>query len=105
MRMWMIDPSLMCRQHLLGEHRELHTLIGTILNNRPLSKTKYITTGLVEVHNIKNRHKELVDEMIRRGYNHKSPLKDCVLWDEGHVDRSENIKELAKRCPECRKRM
>jgi len=24
MRMWMIDPSLLCRKHLLGEHNEIH---------------------------------------------------------------------------------
>lgn len=24
MRMWMVDPTIMCRQHLLGEHYELH---------------------------------------------------------------------------------
>ena len=24
MRMWMIKPELLCRQHLLGEHSEIH---------------------------------------------------------------------------------
>ena len=24
MRMWMIDPKLLCRKHLLGEHGEIH---------------------------------------------------------------------------------
>lgn len=24
MRMWMIDPKLLCRKHLLGEHNEIH---------------------------------------------------------------------------------
>ena len=27
MRMWMIDPTLLCRKHLLGEHGELHKFI------------------------------------------------------------------------------
>ena len=30
MRMWMIDPKLLCRKHLLGEHLEIHMFVGTI---------------------------------------------------------------------------
>src|SRR6516225_12082778 len=30
MRIWDVDPALLCRQHLLGEHRELHA-VWTIL--------------------------------------------------------------------------
>lgn len=30
MRMWMVPPELMCRQHLLGEHVELHMFVGAI---------------------------------------------------------------------------
>jgi hypothetical protein len=103
MRMWNVDPRLMCRAHCLGEHRECHALISIILHNKPLSGTKYITTGLVEVHNIKQRHNELVLEMTRRGYNHKSPLPDADLWTEGQVDSAQNLIELRTRCPECAK--
>lgn len=101
----MVDPKLMCRQHLLGEAREMHTLVGTILHGKRLSGTKYITAGLVEVHNIKNRHTELALEMVRRGYNHKSPLLEFQDWTEGSVDSSANLAELSRRCPECRKRI
>lgn len=73
MRMWMVDPKLQCRQHLLGEARECHALVGMINHGKRLSGTKYITTGLVEVHNIRARHDELAEEMTRRGYHHKSP--------------------------------
>ena len=31
--MWMVDPRFMCRAHILGEHRECHALIGTILQS------------------------------------------------------------------------
>ena len=54
----------MCRQHLLGEAREMHTLAGTILHGKRLSGTKYITTGLVEVHNIQKRHDDLAIDMM-----------------------------------------
>ena len=30
MRMWMVDPQIMCRQHLLGEHTEMHMFVGTL---------------------------------------------------------------------------
>lgn len=104
MRMWMVDPKVLCRQHLLGEAREMHTLAGIILHNKRLSGTKYITTGLVEVHNIKKRHDELAKEMTSRGYCHKSPLPEVQLWTEGHVDSNANLIELRRRCPECEKR-
>lgn len=101
--MWNVDPKLQCRAHLLGEHRECYALIGIILHKKPLSNTKYITTGLVEVHNIKHRHDELALEMTRRGYNHKSLLPDAKLWIEGQVDLAQNLIELRTRCLECAK--
>ena len=30
MRQWMVDPRLLCRKHLLGEHVENHMFIGTL---------------------------------------------------------------------------
>lgn len=30
MRMWMLPPETMCRKHLLGEHVELHMLLGSL---------------------------------------------------------------------------
>jgi hypothetical protein len=30
MRMWMVWPELMCRKHLLGEHVEIHMLLGAL---------------------------------------------------------------------------
>lgn len=105
MRQWKVDPRLLCRKHILGEHVECHMFVGTILHNKPLSGTRYIRDGLVEVHSIKSRHEELVSEMVRRGYNHKSPLPEFKSWHEGHVDSEANLIELARRCPECRKRI
>ena len=105
MRMWNVDPKLMCRNHLLGEAREMHALVGMILHGKKLSGTKYITQGLVEVHNIRIRHDVLALEMLKRNYRHMSPLPDVILWTEGCVDSEQSLKELIKRCPECRKRI
>jgi hypothetical protein len=41
--------------------------------------------------------------MIRRGYNHNSPLQDFDPWEEGRVDVEANHKDLLSRCEECRR--
>ena len=56
----MIDPIMLCNKHLLGEHVELHMFVGTINKGKKLDG--YKKNGLVEVHNIRSRHKELVGE-------------------------------------------
>jgi len=34
MRIWDIPPKQLCRQHLLGEHRELHAIWSILVNNK-----------------------------------------------------------------------
>ncbi len=99
-RMWMIKPECLCRNHLLGEHKELHQLIGSILANKSIKG--HLEKGQVEVHNIKSRHEELVKEMKKRGYNHKSPLKKFKAFNAGKINIIENYNELERRCEKCR---
>tara|TARA_R110002110_G_scaffold78341_14_gene205585 strand:- start:1877 stop:2200 length:324 start_codon:yes stop_codon:yes gene_type:complete len=103
MRMWMVRPELLCRKHLLGEHVELHMLVGTI--NKGTSVGGYVKGGLVEVHNVKSRHTQLVTEMTKRGYNHQSPLPKFNSFAAGVVSVKDNVKELKKRCTDCRERI
>jgi len=65
MRMWMVNPALMCRQHLLGEHVELHMLVGTLLRKKSIAG--FVDNDLIEVHSVRERHSEVVREMQRRG--------------------------------------
>lgn len=98
----MIDPRLMCRQHLLGEHKELHMLVGSI--NKGISLKGYTDQNLLEPSRIRSRHNEVVREMKRRGYNHKSPLPSFKLNAElrrAKVDREEAEREIVRRCPHC----
>lgn len=37
MRMWMLPPETMCRKHLLGEHVELHMLLGSLRRGKTLT--------------------------------------------------------------------
>ena len=107
MRMWMVDPKLLCTKHLVGEHVELHMLAGTIVKG--ISIAGYVENGLAEIHSIIPRHAELAAEIIERGYNHQSELKTSLplinCQSLGHVDRDNSIQELFKRCPDCRARI
>ena len=94
MRMWMVDPKLMCLKHLMGEHVECHMFVGCIRKGLKISGSKYVTTGLVEVHNLKTRHDDLAREMTSRSYQHKSPLPEINLWTEGCIDSSANLIEI-----------
>jgi hypothetical protein len=99
--MWSVDPILMCREHLLGEHRELHGIVGLLLNGRSIEGY----SRLIEVHNIRSRHEEIVEEMRRRNYRHRSPLPDFEEQVFGIVDCKENLKELSRRCSTCREKI
>jgi len=100
MRMWNVDPRLMCRRHLLGEHVEMHMFAGTLAKG--VSIKGYLDGGLVEVDRIRTRHDELAAEMERRGYKHSSPLRDdCPSFCAGSVSVDESLAELARRCPQC----
>lgn len=109
MRMWMIDPAGMCRKHLLGEHVELHMLLGSL--NKSKSISGFIENGLLEPLEISNRHDALVSEMLKRGYNHKSPLyfniSDYQQYGnqlESKVDKIKSLNDLLSRCPDCKSR-
>jgi hypothetical protein len=101
--MWMVNPKIMCRQHLLGEHVEIHMFIGTI--NRERSVKGYLEKGLLEIHNLYNRHEELVKEMKRRGYNHYSGVdkKWKLVEKAGFINKEKSIAELTNRCSKCKR--
>ena len=101
MRMWMVDPSLLCRKHLLGEHLECHMFVGAI--NKGISIKGYMDRGLCEPDKLEIRHNQLANEMAKRGYNHKSELPKYEYSKSGHIDITNSINELINRCPDCRK--
>lgn len=100
MRMWKVPVSLMCNKHLCGEHYEMHMFLGCIKKNKSLKG--YVEKGLVEVHNLKNRHIDLSNEMMKRGFKHNSDVGYIDLYKAGKVDISNSIKELCNRCIKCR---
>ena len=75
MRIWDVPPGILCRQHLLGEHRELHA-VWTILaeGKNGYSAHPETTRWRGKLAALYARHEALVGEMERRGYRHRSPL-------------------------------
>ncbi len=75
MRIWDIAVKKLCRNHLLGEHRELHA-IWSVLTKCKKGYSRHPETirwqGRLKA--LYLRHEELVKEMQARGYNHHSPL-------------------------------
>ena len=100
MRMWMVNPKTMCRNHLLGEHVECHMFVGTIKRGKNIQG--YLNKGLLEIHSLQSRHEELVEEMLRRGYRHNSPLSFLKKTKSGKINALENAGLLAARCKKCR---
>jgi hypothetical protein len=75
MRIWDVPPPLLCRQHLLGEHRELHGLWRILTENRQgYSSHPETRRWCGKLAALYHRHEALTEEMERRGYRHASPL-------------------------------
>lgn len=75
MRIWDLPPSVLCRKHLLGEHRELHS-IWTVLtqNKKGYSHHPETIRWIGKLKALAKRHEALVKEMQKRGYQHHSDL-------------------------------
>lgn len=103
MRMWMVPPQCMCRQHLLGEHVECHMFVGTL--KRGVRLEGYASTNLLEITSLQRRHDELVAEMLRRGYTHASPLlvPPAPHVTKTKINRPRAWRDLLKRCEDCQR--
>jgi len=75
-------------------------LVGSI--QKGIALDGYIENGMVEVHSIKSRHEELVAEMLRRGYDHQSPLPEFINFHGGMVDPERSLADLKSRCKLCK---
>lgn len=75
MRIWDVPPEKLCRNHLLGEHAELHA-VWSILTQGKSGYANHPETlrwkGKLKA--LYTRHERLAADMANRGYMHKSPL-------------------------------
>jgi hypothetical protein len=77
MRVWDVNPKLLCRKHLLGEHRELHGLWNILTKHKGrggYSRHPETLRWVGKQKALYLRHEALVKEFARRGYAHHSPL-------------------------------
>lgn len=102
----MVEPERMCSRHLLGEHNEVHMLIGSLFKKRNISG--FLKKRIVEPQSIRARHDAIATEMERRGYNHRSPFPGmpdmAYLGKEADtvVDWVSSYRDLMNRCERCR---
>ncbi|HLD91738.1 MAG TPA: pyrimidine dimer DNA glycosylase/endonuclease V [Patescibacteria group bacterium] len=104
MRMWMVDPKILCKNHLLGEHGEIHKFFKQFVKKYNMNGR----AGQIEPKSMKQRHDELVNEMINRGYNHNSPYSQPDVDYLNHmcsVDKDKSLELLLDRCEHCSERL
>lgn len=104
-RMWLIDPMLMCDQHLLGEHAECHQLREAIRNGRLDVVQGHADAGQIDTAWLQHRHDELAEELERRGFEHDSPMEYEDTLRMGGVEASHNRAVLSDRCGDCQSRI
>lgn len=108
MRIWDVSPSTLCRQHLLGEHRELHGLWNIlVLGKTGYSRHPETLRWVGKLAALYARHEALVTEMTRRGYKHATPLDKRRATGAAHqterlISRRAQLDLLAGKGCECR---
>jgi len=105
--MWMVSPELLCRQHLLGEHSEIHKHRHVFVKGYKIDK-RIEPIVQIQPSAMKQRHDELAEEMLRRGYNHRSDYEQPDLSNypeyqrNAVVDLQTSKTDLISRCKKCK---
>jgi hypothetical protein len=89
MRIWDVPVGRLCRNHLLGEHRELHAIWNIIT----LGKKGYATHPETrrwrgKLRALFLRHEAQVAEMARRQYQHHTPLDETLAVGREEQDET-----------------
>jgi len=104
----MCEPSIMCRQHLLGEHNECHMFLGSL--KKKIKLDGYFRNDLFEPLSLKIRHDSLAEELIKRGFSHNSELiidpleifSHLTIQQINHkIDQERSLNLLLLRCNRC----
>ena len=67
MRIWDISPKKLCRNHLLGEHRELHAIWSILTKNKKgYARHPETLRWKGKLAALYSRHKMLVEELKNR---------------------------------------
>lgn len=110
MRMWMINPELLCNKHLLGEHYEIHKHRHNFEKKHSVRGRMYPVIQ-IEPKSMQSRHDELVVKMDKRKMKHNSPYQQPDIsylenyYKESEVDVNVSIRDLCERCDDCKARI
>jgi Pyrimidine dimer DNA glycosylase len=78
MRIWDISPKRLCRNHLLGEHRELHAIWSVLVNGKQgYARHSETIRWRGKLKALYSRHDALVREMVVRGYRIKAHCRNA----------------------------
>jgi hypothetical protein len=98
-RIWCVPVEELDRQHLLGEHAELHCIVGALLVKYKAYRNHPETLRFKNrVEELYFRHNQQLMEMQKRGYRHDSPLPQSstpYTYTEAEYQRDHT--ELQKR--------
>ena len=113
MRMWMVSPIILCTNHLLGEHNEIHKHRHVFLKGWKITKRVEINNIQIEPSSMKIRHDELAEEMLKRwpkenGHKSQYEQPDLSKYTEYEqnvrVNIQQSLADLLSRCDKCKKR-
>jgi hypothetical protein len=97
MRIWDLDPRLLCDQHLLGEHRELHAIWSILTTGRTgYSRHPETRRWRGRLAALYARHDEQIAEMDQRGFRHASPLDRRLAT--GAAQQTEFVDSIEAQC-------
>jgi hypothetical protein len=78
-RIWDIPPRKLCRNHLLGEHSELHGIWSILTEGKQgYAHHPEVRRWRGKLRALYRKHQEIVTEMLARGYQHNSPLDPAL---------------------------
>jgi hypothetical protein len=87
MRIWDVPPEKLCRNHLLGEHSELHAIWSILTQGKEgYAHHPEVLRWKGKLKALYLKHDEIVEEMLRRGYRHKSPLDEGLATGAAQQD-------------------
>jgi hypothetical protein len=94
-----VPVSELDRQHLLGEHAELHCIVGALLGKYKAYRNHPETLRFHNcIEQLYARHTDQVAELAKRGYQHNSPLPES---EESYTCSPQEVErdraDLAKR--------
>ncbi|MCX7779037.1 MAG: pyrimidine dimer DNA glycosylase/endonuclease V [Patescibacteria group bacterium] len=107
MRIWDVPIDCLCRNHLLGEHRELHAIWNILIKKKKgFSKHPETLRWRGKLKALYLKHEAIVREMKKRGYQHRSSLNKKLAKGKAQQYEFWQSKEaqkiiLKRKCRQC----